>query len=130
MNPSLLRTRAAAVLLAAAMALLAGCATTNTEPWPAKVVSVDRMKLLMPIRLQYIHTSKEKSGLLTTVLVAHVDAQGQVVRSRVEESSGHARVDEAAKIALLDARFAPYVVDGTPQAVTVVMPMHVPVKKL
>ncbi|APW35925.1 hypothetical protein RD110_00775 [Rhodoferax koreense] len=119
--------RVAAVLIAAA---LAGCASTDPQPWPAKVVSVDQMKVLTPIRMKFIHTSEEKSGVLTTVLVVHVDAQGKAVRSRVEQSSGHARVDEAAKLALLEARFAPYTVDGAPEAVSVVMPMHVPVKKL
>lgn len=120
-------TRVAALVLAAT---LAGCAASNTEPWPAKMVGLDQLKVLTPIRIKYIHTSEEKSGLLTTVLVAHIDAQGKVVRTRIEESSGHARIDEAAKLALLDARFAPYMVDGTPQAVTVVMPFRVPVRKL
>lgn len=128
MKTSSFHPRAAALLLAMA---LAGCATTtNTEPWPAKVVSVDEMKPLRPIRIKFIHSSEEKSGLLTTVLVVHVDAQGKAIRSRVEQPSGLARMDEAAKIAVLDARFAPYVVDGTPQAVSVVMPFRVPVRKL
>lgn len=127
MKVAVFTTCVAAVLLAVT---LAGCATPSTGPWPAKLVSSDEMKPLTPIRMRFIHTSEEKSGLLTTVLVVHVDADGRAVRSRVEQSSGHPRVDEAAKIALLDARFAPYVVDGTPQAVSVVMPMHVPVKKL
>ena len=99
-----LSVRLSTTLLALA---LAGCAASSPGPWPTKMVGLDQMKLLAPIRVQYLHSAEEKSGLLTTVLVAHVDAEGKVVRSRVEESSGHARGDEAAKLALLDARFAP-----------------------
>lgn len=127
LKTSAFSARVAAIILAATMA---GCAAVPTDPYPAKVVSVDEMRLLTPLQIKYYHTSKEKSGLLTVVLVAHVDAQGRVVRSRVEQSSGLPRVDEAAKISLLDARFAPYVASGGVEAVSVVMPMHVPVKKL
>ena len=128
MKASIYTACAAALLLVGA---LAGCAAPSSpQPWPATIVSVDQMKMLTPLRIKFIHTSEEKSGLLTTVLVVHVDADGKAVRSRVEQSSGHARVDEAAKLALLDTRFAPYVKDGVAEAVSVVMPMHVPVRKL
>lgn len=129
--PGRVLAQTGAVLLAAALGtVLPGCATTNTEPWPARVVSVDQMRPLQPIQIKYFHTSDEKSGLLTTVLVVHVDAEGKALRSRVEQPSGLPRLDEAAKVAVLHARFAPYVVDGTAQAVSVVMPFRVPVKKL
>ena len=60
------------------------------------------------------------------VLHVHVDEQGQVVRSRVEQGSGNPHIDEAALHAVRATAFQPYRADGTATAVTMVLPMHVP----
>lgn len=60
----------------------------------------------------------------TVVMRLAVDARGMLTRKKIEQSSGHARLDEAAMLATLPLRFAPYRFGGVPQAVTVLMPMH------
>lgn len=44
-----------------------------------------------------------------------IDVDGRVVESRIEESSGYSRLDEAARRALSRCRFTPGTVDGVPE---------------
>lgn len=118
---------AAAALLAC---VLAGCASTP-EPWPDRVVRAEDVPALtrMPLRVPYHPHEIEPGQFSTVVLRVHVDAQGQSRRAVVLESSGIPALDEAALKAVRDARFTPFVRDGVPEAVTLVLPMHFPLRK-
>jgi len=45
-----------------------------------------------------------------------IDVDGKVLESRVERSSGHRRLDEAARAGLGICKFKPATVDGRPSA--------------
>lgn len=117
----------AAFVLAGA---LASCASTSA-PWPERVVRAEDMPALtrMPVRIPYNTREVESGGGSTVVLRVHVDAQGQSRRAVVYQSSGIAEMDEAALKAVRDARFRPYVRDGAAEDVTLLLPMHFPLRK-
>lgn len=81
-----------------------------------------RARVPLHTRVEYRRRDGPPTG--TVVLRMHVDETGQVLRSAVLESSGHANLDEAALHAARTARFVPHRIDGTAAAVTVVAPMH------
>lgn len=87
-------------------------------------MSVDQLKVLIPMKASFYTTPTDNPQRYTVVMRLAVDTQGQVTRKKIEQSSGHARLDEAAMLATLPLRFAPYKFGGVPQAVTVLMPMH------
>lgn len=114
-------------LAAVATAVLLGCASAGQDaPWPTTVVGIDQMRTTAPLTAAVLTKSPDKTKTTTVVVVVHVDAEGQPVRWRLEQSSGNARIDEAGLHSIRAARFAPYLVDGKPQEVTVVAPMHFP----
>jgi protein TonB len=58
------------------------------------------------------------------VIGAYVEAEGTVARAEVVVSSGHARLDRAARAAVLAARFAPATRAGRPVAAWVRVPIR------
>ncbi len=119
------RVRCAALLLACA---LAGCAS-HTEPWPGEVVRPEDMSALNMMRTSAVlPRGTERGGRSTVVLRLHVDAEGRTQPVGLVQSSGIASLDEAAMQTAREARFAPYVKGGSAQAVTLVMPMHYPLR--
>lgn len=83
----------------------------------------------MPIRVPYNTREIEPGKFSTVILRVHVDAQGLSRRAAVYQSSGIAEVDEAALKAVRDARFAPYARSGVAEDVTLMLPMHIPLRK-
>jgi len=118
----------ARLVLCAALGLAAGGpASATDEPWPRPVVRIEDMRRLTPLQMTVpTKFSVDRTRSSTVVLHVHVDAQGAVVRTRIEQSSGNPRIDEAAMHALRTARFEPYRFGGTAEAATLVLPMHVP----
>lgn len=55
----------------------------------------------------------EEEGTVTLRFLVGVD--GQVIRSEIEKSSGHKRLDEAARAGLSKCQFRPATVDGKPE---------------
>lgn len=107
--------------------LLPGCASSDQRhAWPATVVGVDRMRLLVPMRVRVRQPRGEETPRGTVVLRLHVDEAGAVQRVSVFESSGNANLDQAAVQAAQVARFAPYRAAGVPTAVTAMAPLHFP----
>ena len=82
------------------------------------------MRALVPLHTRVEYRRRDGLPPGTVVLRMHVDETGQVVRSAVMQSSGHANLDEAALHAARTARFAPHRIGGVPTAVTVLAPMH------
>ena len=52
-----------------------------------------------------------------------IDERGNPAKALVQESSGHARLDDSALAAVRAARFQPYTEDGTPRRVWVLIPI-------
>ena len=64
---------------------------------------------------EYPPMSKRLEEAGTVVLQFLIDVDGHVLRSEVESSSGHSRLDQAAADALSKCRFKPGTVDGRPE---------------
>lgn len=64
---------------------------------------------------QYPAASRRAEEIGTVTLKFLIDLDGKVVKSEVEESSGHSRLDEAARNALSRCRFKPGTLDGKPE---------------
>ncbi len=64
---------------------------------------------------QYPLASREAGETGTVILLFLIDTDGHVLASKVEKSSDHNRLDEAALTALSKCRFVPGTVDGVPQ---------------
>ena len=58
------------------------------------------------------------------VLRVVIDEQGVASSIEIETSSGHARLDDAARDAVLRAAFRPYVEDGEPRRALVLIPIE------
>lgn len=117
------------LLPVALAAALASALPAHAEAaWPERVVAIEDMQRLTPITIEV--PNRRPSGEVTrpVVLRVHVDREGAVQRAWVLQGSGSAGHDTAAMRAMKGVRFAPYVVDGEPQEVTLVVPLHLPKK--
>lgn len=115
-------------LLAAAVAVLVGCASGPPEAeWPEQLVSIDDMRATSPwvakVPLPAVDMVRDRSRNSTVVLQVHVAADGTVQRARVAQSSANAELDEAALVSVRALRFQPYYENGMALPVTVVAPM-------
>ncbi len=64
---------------------------------------------------QYPALSRRNHEMGTVIVTFLVDSDGTVLESRVESSSGHDRLDDAAREALALCHFQPGTVDGRPE---------------
>ena len=64
----------------------------------------------------------KEQGLV--VLRVLIDEKGQACDIEIESSSGHVRLDHAAKAAVAQAMFRPYVEDGAPRRALVLIPIE------
>ena len=115
-------------LLAAAVAVLVGCASAPPEAaWPEQQVSIDDMRSASPwvakIPLPAADLVRDRSRNSTVVLEAEVATDGKVQRVRVAQTSQNALLDEVALLSLRELRFVPYRENGVALPVTVVAPM-------
>lgn len=113
------------------LAVLAGCASAPPEAaWPEPLVGMEQMRSHQPWQAQIPRPEadmvRDRSGNSKVVLQVHVDADGQVLRVRVAESSGNPALDAAALQAMQALRFDPYGGQGAAQAVTVMATMRFP----
>lgn len=114
-------------LLLIAMLPLAGAATGADEPWPERVARVEDMPTLPPYVTIEVPGSRPRGEISRPVVLRlHVDAQGVVRRAVLLEGSGSPGHDLATLQALRRQRFQPYLVDGEPVDVTLVLPIHLP----
>lgn len=105
--------------------MFSGCASTvRNGEWPSTVVTIEDVRMKKPMRLVVGYKIRKGVPLGTTVLRLYLTEQGRIHDVGVMESSGHANLDEAAINAAWDASFHPYMKDGKPMAVTLIMPMH------
>lgn len=110
----------ASCLLAAALPSAAA-----EDGYPATVATIEQMRMVKPMAISFPRTTTMKSKeMRTVVIVSHVDKEGRVVKSKIQQPSGAHHVDEAALLGMRSARFQPYSPDGEPVEVSVVIPMH------
>lgn len=109
---------------AAALALVACASSPNGYSWPATVVTVEQVRPVKPMRLLINYKIIKGVPVGTTMLRIHVNETGSTQNVGILESSGHPNLDEAAINSAWDAKYHPYVVDGRPVDVTLVMPVH------
>lgn len=107
---------------ASCLVLLAACATQPAQEWPADVVSFDRMVLAGPVGLTISRKFGQDLPRGVVGLKLWVDEQGRVRKVVQLESSGHENLDAAAAQSALGLRFKPWLRDGQPAPVTVLMP--------
>ncbi len=98
---------------------------TSTRPAPAPVAPaapkrVERVAPVIDAKLNcdkpvYPSASRRLDEAGTVTLRFLIDLDGRVLESKVETSSGFARLDEAARTALGRCRFKPGTVDGKPE---------------
>ncbi|TDM08384.1 MAG: hypothetical protein C4K60_02710 [Ideonella sp. MAG2] len=112
----------------AAIALAGVMTPTLAEPlaWPERITRIEDMPLQTRLHLS-IPSLRVKGDVQRELIVKLlVDERGAVVRGTVLQSCGNTDVDEAVLHALREARFQPFVEDGVAQAVSLVMPLHLP----
>jgi protein TonB len=95
-------------------------AAPSTGP---KTVTSD-VEYIQPPQPVYPAQSKRLGEQGKVVLRVLVNEKGQADQVTVQSSSGSARLDEAGRQAALRARFKPYVENGHPVAVFVIVPLN------
>lgn len=87
-------------------------------------VTVSGVEYLSAPKVDY-PISARRAGLEGKVLLRLlIDASGIPQRAEVQQSSGHVRLDEAARAATLRAVFKPHVEDGHPMPVYALVPIN------
>ncbi|MEO8063739.1 MAG: TonB family protein [Pseudomonadota bacterium] len=87
---------------------------------PPMIDSVEYVQAPPPV---YPRESQRKREHGTVVLRVLVDALGRPAQIQIEHSSGHSRLDTAARDAVAKFLFRPYVVDGVARPAQVLIPI-------
>ncbi len=86
-------------------------------------VMVSGVEYLTPPKVDYPIAAR-RAGLEGKVMLRLlIDEKGQPQRADIQQSSGHARLDEAARTAALHALFKPHLEDGQPMPVYALVPI-------
>lgn len=113
--------------MTAAILAMAGCAsntsTSSADAWPALTVPIEQVRPVEPMRLAVNYKVMEGVPRGVTILRIHVDEHGQTRNVGLLQASGHPNLDEAAMKSAWGAVYQPYIKDGQPVPVTVVVPM-------
>lgn len=96
---------------------------------PPKVLPASAVQYLEPISLEYPRVSKRLRETGRVLIRVFIDEAGVAKNVRVERSSGHPRLDEAALAAVQKARFRPYTENGQAVAGTAFIPLDFELEK-
>jgi periplasmic protein TonB len=88
---------------------------------PPMVEEIDYVRAPAPVYPRESQRSRERGTVLLRVLV---DALGHPAQIQIERSSGYARLDNAARVAVEKALFRPHEVNGVAQAAQVLIPIE------
>lgn len=88
---------------------------------PKVIATVEYLRQPSP---RYPPQSRKLREQGLVVLRVLIDERGLACNIDVESSSGHARLDDAAKDAVARAAFRPYIEDGTPRRALVLIPIE------
>ena len=108
----------APLYIAASAAASAPTSPTRAEV-PRLISSVEYIREPAPRYPPQSRRLKEQGLVVLRVLI---DEKGQACDIEIESSSGHVRLDHAAKAAVAQAMFRPYVEDGAPRRALVLIP--------
>ncbi len=101
---------------------------TNVPPVTRGPITVSGVDYLSPPTVEY-PISARRAGLEGRVMLRLlIDEKGQPQRADVQQSSGHPRLDEAARAAALRALFKPHLEDGQPMPVYALVPISFSLK--
>ena len=85
-------------------------------PPPPKIIPASAVQYLEPPALEYPRTSRRLGEAGRVLLRVYIDEAGLPRQVLLAQSSGFARLDEAALTAMKKARFRPYTENGQPTA--------------
>lgn len=112
---------AAATDRAITVAVLASPVTRQDAGAPRLISAVEYVRQPSP---RYPPQSRRLREQGLVVLRVLIDEQGTARTIEIESSSGHARLDDAARDAVARAVFRPYVEDGAPRRALVLIPIE------
>lgn len=107
------------------LALIASTAHAE-DVWPERLVRIEDMKLQTSMTIEVPRRRPSGDVKRPVVLRAHVGSDGRVRHVLIDKSSGSPGHDAAAMKAMKQQRFEPYVVEGMPTEVTLVVPLNLP----
>jgi periplasmic protein TonB len=96
-------------------------ASAAREDTPRLISTVEYIREPIPRYPPQSRRLKEQGLVVLRVLI---DEKGQACDIAIESSSGHVRLDHAAKAAVAQAMFRPYVEDGAPRRALVLIPIE------
>lgn len=122
-----------AVCLAVAVGLAsASCVVQADEPaglaWPTTVVRFEDLTAVTDFSLRVPGVVAKGRITGPAILRAHVTTAGEVAKVDLLQSCGNPDLDEASMHAMRVMRFKPRTFGGVPIEVTLVAPIHVPVR--
>lgn len=112
---------ARAISLPAPPHFVAATEQVASDSAPRLISSVEYLRQPMP---RYPPQSRKLREQGLVVLRVLIDEYGAARRIEVESSSGHERLDRAAREAVAHAAFRPYVEDGLPRRALVLIPIE------
>jgi len=90
--------------------------TPPAPPPPPKIIPASAVQYLEPPQISYPRQSRRLGEEGQVMVRVYIDEAGMPRQVHVEQSSGHARLDEAAVAGVRKARFKPYTENGRPVA--------------
>lgn len=118
----------ATVLSLAGVSCPVTAAETAGADWPTAVVKFEDLRPVTHFKLQVPGLVSQGRVTGPAILQAHINAEGAVARTVLLASCGNPDLDEASLHAMRVMQFQPYILDGTPSEVTLVVPIHVPAR--
>ena len=101
-------------ILPAIFATLGGCASAPPAQAEVAVTPAAIIFGSCPQKPVWPEAAKQEKRQGAVVLAFHVDADASVLDANVKRSSGHADLDEAARVRLSKCKFKPATRDGVP----------------
>ncbi|WP_066710725.1 energy transducer TonB [Curvibacter delicatus] len=97
-----------------------------SSDWPAKIVRIENLRPVTPFKIRVAGIVAKGTVVGPVTLRAHVDTEGTVIKTTLLSSCGNPDLDESALHAMRSMRFKPYIANGIPTEVTLVVPVHIP----
>ena len=104
----------------------AASASEIAQDWPSKVVKIEELHALTPFEFKAPALVAKGEVRGPSILRVYVAENGSVARISLLASCGNADLDEASIHAMREMKFNPFLVNSTPTAVTLLVPVHVP----
>lgn len=98
--------------------------STPSQTYAGKTITIDDVAYLKPPRPHYPAESRRCREQGLVLLRVMIDELGHVVSIDIQRSSGHARLDAAARDAVERALFRPYLENGVARTVLATIPIE------